>query len=473
SDAFEEIVPVEITVSPESVAAYGEAAPDAAQPLSMPAGIVPNVGGLHVELASTALVGLGEGARYVLEYPFGCLEQRASRTFVLATAADLGAAFTLPGIDARDIRPRVQSSLRELETFQCPSGGFAFWPGHCRTVSPFLTSYALHVFQTAASLKYDVNAEVMRHGYDYLEHERAQPPPTNEGWWPMYTAWETFAIKVLVHGRRTQDSNINRLYQYRDRMPVFALAYLHDAMTGKGETGARPADLRRRMTNAILPEAGAAHVEELNDPYLLWFWNSNVRSSAIVLDTLVRSGAEPGAVTPIVRWLMTARTNGRWGNTQENAIAMQALVDYYRKYEPQTPNFTATVRLGTDDLLRATFKGRSTEATTKDVPMAALAKEAAAARDLTLRRDGEGTLVYAARPTHAPDAPGPTRRDKGFGIERTYATAGGDAAGTSVKAGDLVRVTLSFDLPKERRYVAVTDPVPAGFEPVESWFNTT
>src|SRR5262249_17603477 len=150
SDAFEEIVPVQITVSPESVAAYGEAAPDASQPLSIPTGIVPNGGGLHVELASTALVGLGEGARYVVEYPFGCLEQRASRTFVLATAAELGAAFKLPGIDARDIRGRAQSSLRELETFQCPSGGFAFWPGHCRTVSPFLTSYALHVFQTAA-----------------------------------------------------------------------------------------------------------------------------------------------------------------------------------------------------------------------------------------------------------------------------------------------------------------------------------
>ena len=36
-----------------------------------------------------------------------------------------------------------------------------------------------------------------------------------------------------------------------------------------------------------------------------------------------------------------------------------------------------------------------------------------------------------------------------------------------------MRVTLSLDLPKERRYVAVVDPVPAGFEPVESWFATT
>ena len=45
------------------------------------------------------------------------------------------------------------------------------------------------------------------------------------------------------------------------------------------------------MSNAILPEAGSAHVEELSDPYLLWFWNSNVRSTAIVLNTLVRAGA--------------------------------------------------------------------------------------------------------------------------------------------------------------------------------------
>ena len=34
-------------------------------------------------------------------------------------------------------------------------------------------------------------------------------------------------------------------------------------------------------------------------------------------------------------------------------------------------------------------------------------------------------------------------------------------------------MVLDFDLTKERRWVAVTDPIPAGFEPVESWFATT
>ena len=45
----------------------------------MPAGVVPGFGGLHVELSSTAMVGLGEGARYLVEYPYGCAEQKASR----------------------------------------------------------------------------------------------------------------------------------------------------------------------------------------------------------------------------------------------------------------------------------------------------------------------------------------------------------------------------------------------------------
>ncbi|MCA1732710.1 MAG: hypothetical protein LC732_03810 [Acidobacteria bacterium] len=34
-------------------------------------------------------------------------------------------------------------------------------------------------------------------------------------------------------------------------------------------------------------------------------------------------------------------------------------------------------------------------------------------------------------------------------------------------------MTLRIRVPKERIYVAVSDPFPAGFEPVEGWFRTT
>ena len=104
---------------------------------------------------------------------------------------------------------------------------------------------------------------------------------------------------------------------------------------------------------------------------------------------------------------------------------------------------------------------------------------AGASRDLTFSQDRHRPLFYVARLKYAVDAPRLEGLDSGFAITRRYEPTEAGAKGatgpaaTSYKAGDLVRVTLTFDLTKERRYVAVADPLPAGFEPVESWFATT
>jgi hypothetical protein len=502
TDAFEDGVPVEVLASPEVVAAYGQANPEAHETVELPAGVVPEYGGLHVELSSTALVGLGEGARYLVEYPYGCAEQRASAGLALLLAADLGDAFRLPGIEPARLKAVVGETMKELEAFQCAeSGGFAFWKGECRSVSPYLTSYVLHVLQRGAKMGHPVSAPVMERAYAYLEQSLAGEKPTNEGWWPAYTAWQAFAVKVLAEAGRNADSHLNRVYAYLDRMPVFALAYMLDALAARGEHGQREVELLRRIKNAVLPEAGLAHVEELSDPYLLWFWNSNVRSTAVVLGSLVRAAGGLGGpeappssvgapdslrrtadddslVPAMARWLVRARTKGRWGNTQENGVAMEALVDYYKRYEAEVPDFTAAVRLGAQALATDVFAGRSSEARPHDVPMKELLSRGAETEklDLAFEGKGTGTLHYVARLKYAIDAPSLPGLDKGFLVERRYGPAKGDdsaPAMTSFQAGDLVRVTLTFRLPKERRFVAVTDPIPAGFEPVESWFATT
>ena len=373
----------------------------------------------------------------------------------------------------------MQAALEELRKYQCPDGGFAYWPGACYSRSPYLTAYLLHVFHVADKMQYKVDKDMRERAYTYLERELAGEPQVNEGWWPAYTAWQTFAVKVLVEGGRQQDSHINRLYGYLDRMPIFGMAYLYDAMTAKGEKSARVDDLRRRLLNGVLPEGGSAHVEELSDPHLLWFWNSNIRSTAIVLGSLVRNSDDQTHIRAFVRWLMNVRKNGRWGNTQENALAMEALVSYYRKYESEIPDFTGVVTMGPAELAREKFAGRSATAIVRDIPMKELTTKSAPGvqNDLNFTRQGTGTLFYIARLRYAVDAPVHDSMDNGFRIERRYARVGqNDQIGqpsTSFKAGDLVQVTLEFQLTKERRFVAVTDPLPAGFEPVESWFNTT
>jgi alpha-2-macroglobulin len=261
-------------------------------------------------------------------------------------------------------------------------------------------------------------------------------------------------------------------------MPVFALAYLHDAVVAKGEPEtARAKELRRRMKNAILTEAGASHVEELSDPYLLFFWSSNVRSSGIVLGSLVRAGGEPAVIRSMVRGLLDVRKNGRWGNTQENAVALEALVDYYRKFESEAPNFKADVAFAGAPIFDAEFRQRNTVERSSDTPMQQLLRTAPAGTEvpLTFHKEGAGTLFYNARLTYASNALSLGALDNGMTVERVY-TPQGAPEGTSVttyKAGDTLRVTLTMRLTKERTFVAVNDPLPAGFEAVETLFQTT
>jgi uncharacterized protein YfaS (alpha-2-macroglobulin family) len=488
SDAFEDVLPVRVLTPAETVAAYGSVPPSVGAPalgrpaagaaaathetLEVPKDVVPTAGGLHIELASTAMVGLSGGAQYLIEYPYGCAEQRSSAAMALMLASDLGEAFALPGIDAKEAHATAQRTIYELYKFQCGDGGFAFWPGDCWSVSPYLTANVLHVMQRGKKLGYDVSDDVMKRAYDYLDVQMKEKRPTNEGFWPAYTAWQAFAVKVLTEGGRNEDSHINRLYSFVDRMPVFGIAYLLDAMTAKGEKGQRPDDLARRINNAILPEGGSAHVEELTDPYLLYCWSSNVRTTAITLGTLVRDTGEEQLAKQIVRWLMQVRKKGRWGNTQENVWAMESLVDYYRKYEKETPDFAAVVTLGSETLARDEFRGRSTDAKNHDLPMQRLMSVATAApavvatREVTFQRDGVGTLFYLMRLRYVPAGLLHDPLDQGFNVQRTYSPK-------TFKAGDLIKVTLRIRNTKERRFVAVTDPIPAGTEPVESWFATT
>lgn len=475
TDALEDVIPVRVFVTPETVAAYGEAKPRAQETLELPAGVVPGYGGLHIEMASTAMVGLAEGARYLVEYPYGCAEQRSSRALALMLATDLGEAFDLPGIDPAHGKGVTQAQLDELQRFQCGDGGFAFWPGDCRSVSPYLTSYVLHVYQRAKKLGYRVDQGMLNMAFDYLDRSLGMERPPNEGWMPVYTSWQAFAIKVLAEGGRNVDSHLNRVYEFRDRMPIFGLSHLLDAMVAKGETGARRTELLRRIRNSIKPEGGTAFVTELEDDYLEWLWSSNARSTAIALGSLVRAGEDAELVRRMVRWMMQVRKDGRWGNTQENAWAMASLVDYYRKYESEVPDFNAVVTLGAEELAREPFRGRSTAAKTREFTMQQVLAKGTPGQQLPLvfTRDGaSGTLFYMMRLRYA--STGMLQAmENGFRVERSYRVQGADAAQTKFRAGDLIEVTLRIRNTKERRYVAITDPLPAGTEPVEAWFATT
>lgn len=475
TDSFEMALPVGAPARLDTSAAFGETTDVRTERLTVPAGIVPGVGGLSVDLASSALVGLGEGARYLIDYPYGCAEQRASAAHALMLASELGSAFALNELKPAEYRTRAQAVLSELGRYQCSDGGFGYWPGGCHFGNFYLTAYLLHVIHVADRLGMPSGGDTTR-ALDFLEAQLRSTPPQQVQWLPAWSASSAFGVKVLAEFKRTQDANITRLSENLDRMPIFALSYLADAMATMAPKHPRYSDVIRRLMNAIRVEGDRAQVQELDSDSLAWLWNSTVRSTALVLDGIVRRGDDPRHVTGLVRGLLNARRNGRWGNTQENATALEALVSYYRKYEAEPPDFTATVSAGAQPVGKATFKGRSATSQSVRLAMPELVKLLTAGEaELTMSRAGTGRLYYTARVQYQLSTPPPST-NQGFQVERRfarYSDAGDGASATSFAAGDLVRVTLVITVPQERRYVAVVDPLAAGFEPVDGWFRTT
>ena len=125
-------------------------------------------------------------------------------------------------------------------------------------------------------------------------------------------------------------------------------------------------------------------------------------------------------VAPLARWLLAARTNGRWGTTHENAMALEALVAYYRAFEAEVPQMTATVALGRRPSARGVQRPIDDGAQAADVD--AGSREAGrrhGAADLSISRTGTGRVYYTARVQSLVPEP-PEAVDRGFRVERRY-----------------------------------------------------
>ena len=138
---------------------------------------------------------------------------------------------------------------------------------------------------------------------------------------------------------------------------------------------------------------------------------------------------------------------------------------------------TATTAIGEKRLAKTAFKGPSTRARQVVISMNDLREHLAAglSPQLSISRDGQGTVHYTARlETYAPDGDEPFER--GFVVRRSYERVSperSDLDAMTFAAGDVIRVRVRITLRSDGQYLALTDPLPAGFEALDEHFETT
>jgi hypothetical protein len=274
------------------------------------------------------------------------------------------------------------------------------------------------------------------------------------------------------------------LYENRDKLSHYGRAFLALTLHLIQEDDARIDTLLSDLQNAAILSATGAHWEEADYDY--WAMNTDTRSTAVILDALIRLTPSPsqgegrgeGLIPNAVRWLMVARRDGIWETTYETAWALIALTDWMRVTGELRGDYDYAVWLN-DELLTGDRVTPETidEPITLEVAVAELLAETS--NRLTIGRGpGEGRLYYTAHLKLYLPVAEIEPLNRGIVVSRHYsdpACAEGLKCPEveTVEVGDVVQVRLSIIAPHDLYYVVVEDPLPAGGEAIDPTLATT
>ena len=481
SDASSFQLPVYTPATTEAFAVYGVLdAGTVAQPVIAPTGVFTQFGGLEITTSSTALQALTDAVLYLAEYPFECSEQMASRVLAIVALRDVLTAFQAEGLPpASQLEATVAQDIERLQSLQGGDGGFPVWR-RGQDSWPYHTVHVANALQRAKLKGYAVPPEMLENVKSYLRSIETRFPA-----WYGEDAKRTITAYALNVRKLMGDADPARARRMvdevgLDKLSAEAIGWLLPVLSDDPASATQVAAIRRHLLNRVTETAGAAHfVTSYGDQgYVLL--HSDRRADGILLDALIGDQPDSDLIPKLVAGLLAQRKAGKWANTQENGFILLALDRYFNTYEAQTPDFVARIWLGEQYAGESTFRGRTTEYRQINVPMSYLVNVPGTSQDLILSKDGPGRLYYRLGLRYAPTDLSLPPYDAGFTVTRRYeavddpADVKQDADGTwRIRAGARVRVQITLVAPARRYHVALTDPLPAGLEPLNPALATT
>ena len=217
-------------------------------------------------------------------------------------------------------REFVDAGIYRILSMQKDNGGFSLWPHG--NVYPWGSIYASHFLVEAKKAGFDVPQERLDEALNYLE-KRVRDAVFEQG---RQEYDLSYACLVLALGGRPQHGTVARLRAKWDILDfdirvnviaaLLAAEQRRDAVTLFDQLGG--------MSQQALPaETGGS----LRSP---------VRGIACLLSVLLDMDPDSVEVPALARRLETAQSNGRWLNTQDNAMAVLALGKYTTHFAGQT-----------------------------------------------------------------------------------------------------------------------------------------
>ena len=399
-----------------------------------------------------------EHLRYLIRYPYGCIEQTTSATRPLLYVGSIIEQID-PELAQLKIEDMVLAGINRVLAMETPSGGFGYWPGSTEPVE-WGTAYATHMLLDAKKAGYPVPEDRLKSVLTWIEQraaERERGKPAAASWHHYDEQAEAYLHYVLALAGKGKKARILQLIK---NIPAHAtgeqaedLYMLKAALYLAGD--------RRYAKDLKTVDASPVSRDRINS----WSFYSDRRRRGLMLSTFFDLfGADP-AGEPLanrVAEMLTTERSSYYYNTQELVWGITGLGKWVQATAGHG-KASGTLAAG-----GATIAPRKTKLKTNDKTwsLARASEYGALTFDVPQQAAGMWLVITSegVRPNGEYQVGG-----NGLAVRRTYRDVGGNAIDLTkgdIELGDVAFVELEIENTTGQwiQNIALVDRLPAGFE---------
>jgi alpha-2-macroglobulin len=402
-----------------------------------------------------------EHLKYLIHYPYGCIEQTTSSTRPLLYVGALAEQIDSK-LAALKIEDMVTSGINRIFSMQTPAGGFGYWPGATEP-EDWATAYATHMLLDAKKAGYAIPEDRLREVLAWIDTRAA--------------AYERGLGAYARHSWSYYDGQVQAYFHY-----VLALAgkgkkarvlkLISDYPAAAKQTGEQQEDLYLlkaalylagdRRYEGDLKTVDASPVTTYRANY--WSFYSDRRRRGLMLSTFFDLFGNDPAGEPLAQRVAQTLTgqSSYYYNTQELVWGVTGLGKWVAKQASQgtaggelvgdgSPLKARVAKQKSNDKSWTVWRASEYKSLVLDVP------QSAAGMWLVINSDG-------IRPDAKYKVGG-----SGMSVSRTYRTLDGQAFDLNsgeLKLGDLLYVEVEVGNTSDAviQNIALVDRLPAGLE---------
>lgn len=415
---------------------------------------------MKLSTSPSLAAGLVDSLQYLTGFPYGCVEQTMSRFLpTVLVKQSLGKLNMRNEKIEKDLPAQVEDGLTRLYAYQHYDGGWGWWEND--ESQTYESAYVLYGLMQAKKAGYAVDDKVIKKAIEFLKTPLVETTDYN---------LKVYLAYALAEAGQGDPGLARAMVDKQSQMSLYSRATLALLLHSYNED-ASARTIVSDLEKNVIESAQQAHWEEAQSDLGRWeFYPGNGRTTATVLRAILALDAQSPLAPKTVRYLMQNRFGGYWRTTQETAQTIIALTDYLAQSGELNANFAYEVFVDGASVGKYTI-GRDNITQQQAVVL----RVASGNHEVRIVKSGTGRVYFASAMQYyaSQETVGAAKSLDGFNVTREYLDPASDKPLASFKLGDMVRVKLTVDAPRESWYMMVTDPLPAGFEAINYTLNTS